>query len=110
MNTKANTLAEVATPTIPKETNDDLTIVAGTREKRRILDAYEKHFGSGYPNSIVMTRKGKQVSTASDLQLLNKCMRPSKDKYYRVVELHCIIATLLNSLSTMDGHDHPLKN
>ncbi len=44
-----------------------------------------------------MTRKGKQVSTASDLQLLNKCMRPSKDKYYRVetLELHCIISTLL---------------
>jgi hypothetical protein len=97
MNAKANTLAEVVTPAIPKETNDDLTIVAGTREKRRILDAYEKHFGLGYPNSIVMTRKGKQVSTASDLQLLNKRMRPFKDKYYRVesLELHCIIATLL---------------
>jgi hypothetical protein len=31
MNAKANTLAEVATPAIPKETNDDLTIVTGTR-------------------------------------------------------------------------------
>ncbi len=71
MNAKANTLAEVTTPAIPKETNDDLTIIAGTREKRRILDAYEKHFGLGYPDSIVTTRKGKQVSTASDLQLLN---------------------------------------
>jgi hypothetical protein len=94
-----HTLAEVATPAIPKETNDDLTIVivAGTREKRRILDAYEKHFGLGYPNSIVTTRKGKQVSTASDLQLLNKCMRPSKGKYYRVetLELQWVIATLL---------------
>ena len=97
MNAKADTLAEVATPTIPKETNADLTIVAGTREKHRILDAYKKHFGLGYPDSIVMTRKGKQVSTASDLQLLNKRMRPSKDKYYRVetLELHCVIATLL---------------
>jgi hypothetical protein len=97
MNAKSNTLAEVTTPAIPKETNDDLTIVVGTREKRRILDAYEKHFGWGYPDSIVTTRKGKQVSTASDLQLLNKCMRPSKDKYYRVetLELHCVIATLL---------------
>ena len=47
MNAKADTLAEVATPAIPKETNDDLTIVAGTREKRRILDAYKKHFGLG---------------------------------------------------------------
>jgi hypothetical protein len=33
MNAKADTLAEVATPAIPKETNDDLTIVVGTREK-----------------------------------------------------------------------------
>jgi hypothetical protein len=97
MNAKANTLAEVATSTIPKETNDDLTIIAGTREKRRIIDAYKKHFGLGYPDSIIMTRKGKQVSTASDLQLLNKRMRPSKEKYYRVetLELHCVIATFL---------------
>ncbi len=97
MNAKANILAEVATPAIPKETNDDLTIVAGNREKRRILDAYKKDFGLGYPDSIVTTRKGKQVSTASDLQLLNKRMRPSKGKYYRVetLELHCVIATLL---------------
>jgi hypothetical protein len=97
MNAKANTLAEVATPAILKETNDDLTIVAGTREKPRILDAYEKHFRSGYPDSIVTTRNGKQVSTASDLQLLDKHMRPSKGKYYRVetLELHCVIATLL---------------
>jgi hypothetical protein len=97
MNAKAYTLAEVTTPAIPKETNDDLTIVAGTREKRRILNAYKKHFGLGHPDSIVTTRKGKLVSTASDLQLLNKRMRPSKGKYYRVetLELHCIIATLL---------------
>ncbi len=98
MNAKAYTLlAEVVTPAIPKETNDDLTIIAGTRQKRRILDAYKKHFGLGCPNSIVTTRKGKQVSTASDLQLLNKRMRPSKGKYYRfeTLELHCVIATLL---------------
>jgi hypothetical protein len=97
MNAKANTLAEVTTPAIPKETNNNLTIVAGTREKRHILDVYEKRFGLGYPDSIVTTRKGKQVSTAFDLQLLNKRMTPSKDKYYRVqtLELHCVIATLL---------------
>ncbi len=97
MNAKANTLAEVGTPAIPKETNDDLTIIVRTRETRRILDAYKKHFGSGYPDSIATTRKGKQVSTASDLQLLNKRMRPSKDKYYWVetLELHCVIAILL---------------
>ncbi len=101
MNAKADTLAEVGTPAIPKETNDDLTIVTGTREKRHILDVYKKHFGLGYPDPIVMTRKGKQVSTASDLQLLNKRMRPSKDKYYRVetLELHCVIATLFLRIS-----------
>jgi hypothetical protein len=99
MNAKANTqAAEVQTPKIPKETNDDLTIVAGTREKRHILGAYEEQFGSGYPDSITTTKKGKQVSyAASDSQLLNKRMRPSKGKYYRVetLELHCVIATLL---------------
>ncbi len=69
MNAKANTLAEVATPPIPKETNDNLIIVAGTREKRRILNAYEKHFGSGYPDSIVTTRKVSK----SVLHLIYNC-------------------------------------
>ncbi len=69
MNSKADTRAKdinLAQP-IPQAADNDLIIVAGTREKRRILDAYEKQFGSGYPDSIVTSKKGKLVSTASDL-------------------------------------------
>jgi hypothetical protein len=77
MNAKTETLSNVATPAIPRETNDDLTIVSGTREKRRILEAYESKLGSGYPNSIVMSIKGKLVSTT-----LVSHSRPSKDKFY----------------------------
>ncbi len=69
MNDKANTLAEVATPAIPKETNDDLTIVAGTREKRRILDEYERHLGLGYFDSIVTIRNVSK----SVLHLIYNC-------------------------------------
>ncbi len=71
-----------------------MTIISGTREKRRILEVYEEKFGSGYPNSIVMGKKGKLVSTVLVLQSTR--MRPSKDKFYRVnvLELHSI-ATIL---------------
>ncbi len=57
MNAKTDTLSEVAVPVIPWEANDDLTIVSGTREKRRILEVYKEKFGSGYPNSIVTSKK-----------------------------------------------------
>ncbi len=63
MNAKTDTLSEVATPAIPQEANDDLTIVSGTRGKGHILKAYEKKLGSGYPDSIVTSKKGKLVST-----------------------------------------------
>jgi hypothetical protein len=113
MNAKAITLAEVATPAFPKDTDDDLTIVAGTREKRRILKAYEEQFGSGYPDSITTTKKGKQVSyyAASDPQMRNKRMRPSKDKYYRVetLDLHSVITTLLRD-RTQDFGMQDLQN
>jgi hypothetical protein len=39
MNGKTDTLSEVATPAIPREADDNLTIISGTREKRRILEA-----------------------------------------------------------------------
>jgi hypothetical protein len=61
---------------------DDSIIVVGTREKRRILNAYEEKIRLGYIDSIVMTKKGKHVNTTSVLP--NICMRPSKDKYYQV--------------------------
>ncbi len=49
MNAKTDTLSKVATPAIPWEADDDLTIVSGTREKRRILKAYEKILGRDIP-------------------------------------------------------------
>jgi hypothetical protein len=54
---KTDTLSKVTTPAIPREADDNSTIVLGTREKRRILEAYEKKFGSGYPDSIVTSKK-----------------------------------------------------
>jgi hypothetical protein len=45
MNAKTDTLSKVATPAISREADDDLTIISGTREKRRILEAYEKNLG-----------------------------------------------------------------
>jgi hypothetical protein len=32
-------------------------IVSGTREKGRILEAYETKFGTGYPDSIIMKKR-----------------------------------------------------
>jgi hypothetical protein len=46
MNAKTDTLSKVAIPAIPREADDDLTIVSGTREKRRIFEAYEKKIES----------------------------------------------------------------
>jgi len=44
-----------------------------TREKRRILEAYETKFGTGYLDSIIMRKKGKLVD---------------------ILELHSVIATI----------------
>jgi hypothetical protein len=49
MNAKTDTLSKVTTPVIPWEADDDLTIVSGTREKRRILEVYEKNLGRDIP-------------------------------------------------------------
>jgi hypothetical protein len=95
MNAKTDTLSKVATPAIPQEANDNLTNVSGTREKRRILKAYKKKFWSGYPDSIVTSKKGMLISTT--LVSHSTCMRSSKDKFYQVdvLELHSVIATIL---------------
>jgi len=95
MNAKIDSFPKVTTiPAIPREANDDATIVSCTREKRRILEAYETKFGTGYPDSIIMRKKGKLIDSTL-LSHLTRCMRPSKDKFYRVdiLELHSIIAT-----------------
>ena len=58
MNAKTDSSSRVATiPAIPLDAHDNATIVSGTREKQRILEAYETKFGMGYPDSIVMRKK-----------------------------------------------------
>ncbi len=80
MNAKTDTLSKVATPVIPWEADDDLIIISGTREKRHILEVYKEKFGSGYPGSIVTSKKGKLISTTLVLQSTR--MGPFKDKFY----------------------------
>jgi hypothetical protein len=111
MDYKADAHAKEINPAQPthQAAKDDSIIMAGTREKQRILSAYEEKFRSGYTDSIVMTKKGKHVNTTSDFP--NICMRPSNDKYYLVntLELHFIIATLLKGFqqefTTQDLHN-----
>ena len=51
MNAKTDSILKVTTttPTISREANDDAMIVSGTREKRRILEAYEKNLERDIP-------------------------------------------------------------
>ncbi len=95
MNAKTDSSSKVTA--IPQEANDDVMIVSGTREKRRILEAYKTKFGTGYPNSIVTRKKGKHVGTTLLSHSATWRMRPSKDKFYRVdiLELHSVIATVI---------------
>ena len=95
MNDKTDTLTKATTPApIPGESNDDATITSGTREKWRILEAYKTKFGTGYPDSIIMRKKGKLVGTTLLSHSIRR-MRPSKDKFYQVdiLELHSVITT-----------------
>ncbi len=48
-------------PIVSAETNtlDEAIIVRGTKEKKRILDAYEEHFGQDFNHSLVSKKKGK---------------------------------------------------
>jgi hypothetical protein len=69
-------------------------IAKGTREKKRILTAYQKKFGSEYPELIVTRKEGK---ISDDTSLHCACMRPSLDKWYRVGDLHLynVITTII---------------
>ena len=58
MNAKTDTLSKVTTiPAIPREANDNATIISGTREKWHIVEAYETKFGIGYPDSMITRKK-----------------------------------------------------
>jgi len=100
INAKTDSSSRVATiPAIPLEAHDEATIVSGTREKRRILEAYETKFGTGYPDSIITRKKGKLIDTTllSPPHSRTRRMRPSKDKFYWVdiLELHSVITTII---------------
>jgi hypothetical protein len=82
MNATTDSSSKV-TVAIPQEVNNDAMIVSGTKEKRRILEAYETKFGTGYPVSIVTRKKGKHVgATLLSHSALCRRMRPSKNKFY----------------------------
>ncbi len=50
MNAKTDSSSRDTTkPAIPREAQDNTTIVSSTREKRRILDAYEKNLEQDIP-------------------------------------------------------------
>jgi len=99
MNAKTDSSSRVTTiSAIPLEAHKDAMIVSGTREKRRILEACETKFGTGYPDSIITRKKGKLIDT----MLLSPHsrtwrMRPSEDKFYLVdiLELHSVITTII---------------
>ena len=81
-------------------------IQTGTKEKKRILDAYQARYGSEFSDSIVSKKKGK---TSDDILCpARPRMRPSLDKWYRVEELYLynvittIIKTCRASLSDQD--------
>jgi len=101
MNAKTDSSSRVATipAAISLEVHDDAAIVSGTREKRRILEAYEEKFGTGYPDSIISRKKGKLIDTTllSPPHSRTRRMRPSKDKFYRVLilELHSVITIII---------------
>ncbi len=83
---------------------DQITI-KGSKEKRRILDAYEDEFRSNNPDSIITRKKGKhKYSLPSDCQ---NCMRPSLNKYYRAEELtlHDVMKLVLKEYGTFTNQE-----
>jgi len=105
MNANTDSSSRVTTiSAIPLEAHNDTTIVSGTREKRRILEAYETKFGTGYPDSITTRKKGKLIDTKllSPPHSRTRRMRPSKDKFYWVdiLELHSLINTIIKERKT----------
>ena len=73
---------------------NDPIIVQGTRDKKRILDDYQKKFGKDSNDSIVARKKGK---ISDDISIDRSRMRPSLDKWYCVGDLHLynVITTII---------------
>ena len=72
----------------------DPIIVQGTRNKKRILDDYQKKSGKDSNDSIVARKKGK---ISDDISIDRYRLRPSLDKWYRVGDLHLynVITTII---------------
>jgi hypothetical protein len=97
MNAKTDSFPKVTTiiPAIPREANDDATIISGaSREKRHILEAYKTKFGTGYPDSIIRRKKGKLVGTTL-VSHPTRRMIPSKDKFIESISWHYIASSQL---------------
>ena len=69
-------------------------IVQGMRNKKCILEDYQKKFGKDSNDSIITRKKGK---ISDDISLDCSRMRPSLDKWYRVGNLHLynVITTII---------------
>lgn len=76
---------------------------SAAKEKRRILDHYERDFGSGYPESIVTKKKGKHDPPSHSMAR----MRPALNKYYRTEEvtLHNVIAIVMRDYAAFDHEE-----
>jgi hypothetical protein len=63
---------------------DKAIIVRGTKEKKRIVDAYEECFGSEFDHTIVSKNK---IKIEQDPDFDHSCMKPALSKWYWVSEL-----------------------
>ncbi len=72
---------------------NDPIIVQGMRDKKPILDDYQKKYGKDSNDSIKVRKKGK---TSDHISLDHSQMSPSLDKWYRVGDLH-----LYNAITTI---------
>ena len=88
----ARTPPRATPPSGQQRENPSTMVVPGAKEKRRILDQYERTYGAGYPDSIITKKKGKL-----DDSLPLPRMRPALDKYYRVdtITLHNVITIVM---------------
>ena len=89
--------ASLTTPS-PRQTPSQSTLVSATKEKRRILDQYERDFGYGYPDSIITKKKGKNDPHSFSVAR----MRPALNKYYRIEEVtfHNVITIVMRDYAT----------
>ncbi|KAL3788348.1 hypothetical protein ACHAW5_010553 [Stephanodiscus triporus] len=80
-----------------------ITLVSAAKEKRRILDQYERDFGSGYPESIITKKKGKHDPPPLSMSR----MRPALNKYYRTEEvtLHNVIAIVMRDYAAFSPQE-----